>query len=366
MAVSNNTTGIDTFSPIYILNVPYWEQILVAVLLGLISITGLIGNSMIIAAVVFSKKLQTSTNAFVTNLSVADLMTSFVLIWYTVGTLGNEEWPIPRAYWICQFTGFMVYACIITSTWTLGAIAVDRLIRISKPMWYKKIFTSWKLVILVAITWVIPAACLLIPIATGDIAYGYSKRAPICTENKYTAEFSLVQNVLAVFPYLAIVGTYIWIYVYIKKHFREQKQHLSQLSADSATDNSQNYGTQSSTELAITDEDHDPNRAIAVQRQKRISKQEIVITKNLFMVVVAFFICFLPSNIFLSIRSTIDIEHYLFYAQLGPFANSAINFIIYASKHPDFKIVLRHMMRCSYADIPKPSPILKYLLSRRN
>ncbi|XP_072019039.1 beta-2 adrenergic receptor-like [Amphiura filiformis] len=348
----------------------YWEQILLAVLLGLVAITGLIGNSMIIAAVAFSKKLQTSTNAFVTSLGVADLLTSFTLVWYVVGLLGENEWPIPGAYWICQLTGFMIFACIGTSMWTLGMIAINRLILLIKPIWYEKIFTSWKLAILVAIPWVIPEAFLLTLHVTGDVTYAYAVEE--CSVWAHSGVFIIVQSVIGLIPpLLAIVGSYIWIYVYIKKYFRRQKQHLSQFSDSSTNDDSQSPGMQNTTsKFMITEEGHDPNSDNAVQRRKQISKQEIEITKNLFVVVIGFFACFIPYFIMHSFReSTINnanIEHAFFYVKGIPFINSVINFIIYAMKHPDFKVVLRHMMRCSYADIPQPSPILKYLLSRKN
>ncbi|XP_072032113.1 alpha-1A adrenergic receptor-like [Amphiura filiformis] len=370
MAMNNTTTNAaDTLMPVYILNVPYWEQILLAVLLGLVAIAGLIGNSMIIAAVAFSKKLQTSTNAFVTSLGVADLLTSWTLVWYTVGTLGKSEWPIPGAYWICQLTSFMVYACLGTSIWTLGIIGINRLIHISNPIWYNKIFTPWIVVILVAMTWVIPLASLLICYATGIVTYGYYKPRLVCAghEDKGTSIFSLVLNVFCGIPFLAIVVSYIWIYVYIKKHFRQQKRRLSQFSIPSSTDYSQSYDMQNSkSELTITEESHDPNSAIAERRRKRISKQEIAITKNLFVVIVGFFACFAPYLILLSFQNVINVEHVLFYLRGVPYINSVINVIIYAMKHPDFKVVLRAMMRCSYADIPQPSPILKYILLRRN
>ena len=93
---------------------------------------------MIILAVSFSRKLQTATNAFVTNLAVADLLTSFILIWYTVGALGKGDWPIPQAYWICEVTGFSIVASIGTSTHNLAIIALNRLIRIQNPIGTEK------------------------------------------------------------------------------------------------------------------------------------------------------------------------------------------------------------------------------------
>ncbi|XP_072025584.1 LOW QUALITY PROTEIN: beta-2 adrenergic receptor-like [Amphiura filiformis] len=298
---------------------------------------------MIISAVAFSKKLQTSTNAFVTSLGVADLLTSITLIWNIVGSLGTE-WLIPEANWICQFTNFMIYACIGTSVWTLSMIGINRLIHILKPIWYKKIFTSWKLVILVLIPWVIPEAGLIIVLATGNVAYEFDKESFACTENNKTFVYDLLLNTVFLLPLLAIVGSYICIYVYVKNTFGNRNKVR---------------GLQSQNRTILP-------TVIADCRRKQISKQEIVITKNLFIVVVGFFVCFVPYFTILALPNSNTILHIRYYATLGPYANSAINFIIYAIKHPDFKVVPRHMMRCSYADIPQPSPILKYLLSRRN
>ena len=123
------------------LNIAFWEQVITAVLFELIDMVGIIGNSMVILAVSFSLKLQTATNAFVTSLAVADLVTCF---FYMVGdgiaTLGNESWPIPQVYWLCKLSAFMYLACVGASLYTLGAIAINRLIRITRPAWYQKDF----------------------------------------------------------------------------------------------------------------------------------------------------------------------------------------------------------------------------------
>ena len=52
----------------------YPERVVTASILLLISLINIIGNSMVILAVVFSKKLRTSTNVFVVSLSSADLL----------------------------------------------------------------------------------------------------------------------------------------------------------------------------------------------------------------------------------------------------------------------------------------------------
>ena len=128
--LSNVTNVTPTFT------VSYWEHLFTAVLVALIAVMGVVGNSMIIAAVAFSRKLQTSTNAFVVSLSVADLLTSFFLIWFMVGLLGQYDWPLPRAEWLCAVTGFVIFTCVGISSYNLAAIGMNRLILITKPLAY--------------------------------------------------------------------------------------------------------------------------------------------------------------------------------------------------------------------------------------
>ena len=209
---SNETNTLDSEAN---LGIAYWEQIVTAVALLVIAIAGLFGNSMIILAVSFSRKLQTVTNAFVINLAVADFLTSFVLIWFAVGALGKDGWPIPQAYWICEVVGFSILAFICTSLYNLAAIAVDRVVRITKSHLYRKIFTPWKIAVLLAITWIIPAGSNIIVVVAGNGGFGYHKLRKECaTLEKGAEEFLLAELVGLVPPCTTIVLSYIWIYIY--------------------------------------------------------------------------------------------------------------------------------------------------------
>ena len=100
----------------------------------------------------------------------------------------------------------------------------------------------------------------------------------------------------------------------------------------------------------------------SIRKRDQISHQQIEITKNLFAVVCAFFVCFVP---YLVLNPALGSSHVNYYIRILPLANSVVNFVIYARKHPDFKVVLGCMMRCSYNDIPQPSRLLKFLLSKK-
>ena len=326
----------------------------------LLAVLGLIGNSMIIVAVMLSRKLQTSTNVLVTNLAVTDLLNSFFWIWFAVSFFGKGAWILPKAYWLCQLTAFMVIMCTGTSMYTLAAIGMDRLLIMIRPTLYDKIFKSKYLWVCVAITWIIPGGTPAIYLLSGVGAVGYDVIHSQCSDlddHDKAWLFNLgLQTIGFGFPFITIVITYSWIYIHLKIHFKKMKENVMVLATISSQDHLfGDLDNQGSTYAS----------SLCVKRRNQISQQQLQITKNLFCVVLAFFACFLPFFFLVTSTRSQVISHIEFYLQLGAQINSSINFVIYASKHPDFKVVLRHMMKCSYAEIQQPSRLLKYLLLKR-
>ena len=366
----------ETTPAFYGVPVQYWEIVIITVLVGLIIIAGLIGNSSILLAVSFSRKLQTATNMFVTNLAVADFLRSFTFIWYTVGVLalGREDRLTQQAYWFCAVTNFLILASTGTSTCNMAAIAFNRFIRITKQHLYRKIFTPGKIAIIIAMTWTLPA---------GIIAVGHATGNPFCDfSGRGLDTFRIIIWTDFVMTGLIILLSYIWIYIYVKRHFQTQKKNVPNTAINSSKDDEKSSSSEE------TGEDFSPStlgrnnppamstlsrdissppskRTPDDRRNNELSKQQIKITKNLFLVVCAFFVCFMPYCILLISGRNATVAHIGVYVTLLPLFNSFINYVIYASNHPDFKIVLGHMMRRSYGDIPQPSKFLKFVLSKR-
>ena len=360
----NNSTAGNISDSIDVITsfLPYWAVVLYFVMFWLIDIIGIIGNCMIIIAVAVSQKLQTSTNVFVTSLAVTDLLTCFA------PSLGFfvPFFPLtPRLNQICQFVAFVAYSSIGTSLYTLGAIGINRLIFITNPNLGKRIFTPWKLVIYVAILWIVPSGSFLIALANGVGAIGFDPVYKECGKvNTHEAAKVLDLLMFAVgfpLPCAAIIVSYTWIYIHIKKHFKTQKHHLINLRATSPVSSGSSSSLSRPQESAASEAEI----TVTTPRLNRISRQQIQITKNLFLVVCAFFICFIPMALILLVgKPSPTVNDVTWYLELLAFVNFAINIFIYASKHPDFKIVLGHMMRCSYSKIPQPSRLLKFLLSK--
>ena len=307
----NSTVPVSTSDPYHI---SYGELVFASIILLIILVIGIIGNSMIIWSVILSRKLQTSTNAFVVNLSVADLLTCLFLPWYIAAFLGQKGWPLPEAKWLCGLAGFTIFACIGTSLYTLAAIAVNQSI-MTCSFRYNAIYKPWATGVMIALTWFIPGGALSIFLLAGIGGFGYERVSyPSCSDLDDIASgatFNVAQTIGGFpIPLVTIVVSYVWIYVYLRRH---------------------------------------------------LNKDELKITKTLFVVVCSFIGCFLPFFIANAFPNT---GHLVFYLVLPTFANSAINFVIYATLHPQFKIVLGCIYRCHYAAIPEPSRVLKVILGQ--
>lgn len=377
-----NKTWNDILESEKTLEVSYWEQIFTSTLVILLGVIGITGNTMIVLAVAFSRKLQTSTNVFIASLAVTDLLTSFFSIFHGIGTLGKGAWPIPEAEWLCVLTAFVVYVGTGTSCYHLGIIAVNRLILIIKPFLFRKIFTRMTIILLIIFSWIVPSGALVIILQNGIGRLGYDKVDLTCSVLETSKNLELFTFIITLvcfpIPLFAILSSYIWIYIYVKRYFRTRKKNilaettfrLARIrTADPAICASQNNttfvktinGDQQTSQSVLGINTHQSKDRSADAREKA-SREEIKITKNLFLVVCSFFICFLPYFILIFIPTS---AHLLFYTRVLTLGNSSINFAIYARRHPVFRVVLKHMITCSYGDIPQPSKFLHAIFSRK-
>ena len=339
----------------------YGERIFIAICWLVISVIGTTGNSMVIIAVIFSRKLQTATNVFVVSLATADLLTSVFVLWSVVSLLGPDGWPLPNAQWLCVIGGFMIFTCTGTSLYSLAAIALNRLIFITQPFQrYQTIFKPLHIGVMVALTWMIPFSIFLALPLAGIGGFGYDKQHSTCSDLDLHPKgdtFHLAQTITFYpMPLITIIVCYTLIFRHVRQHFKKQRRN-EELKTVKPTASSSGVSSGSASDDKIDDmEAAIVNKS---DRTRKIIKMEIDITKNLFLVVCMFFLFLSPYFIALFIPGS---DYFLLYGGIIVFVNSTINPVIYARRHPHFKVVLGCMLKCRYADIPEPSHLLRKVL----
>eukprot|EP00057_Strongylocentrotus_purpuratus_P031806 XP_785722.3 PREDICTED: G-protein coupled receptor moody-like [Strongylocentrotus purpuratus] len=329
------------------------HSIIIATLFILVGTVGMIGNCLVLIAVLLSKKLQTATNAFVVNLSISDFLTCFVLPFQASGLFSDRGWLLSSD--MCNFVAVLTITTPTVSVLTLGMIAVNRYTLITKTKkTYQQIYRLPIIATFVTATWMFPILTIVIPQLTnlGDLGYDYFYK--ICKWDVDQSKIPIFQTISSV-TFLASTGVivfcYVSIYLYVCKHISEMKakrksQMISLQSINIEENNAASPRQRSPTKSNINGTP---------------SLRQVKITKNLCYVVIIFFVCVVPYSVLLLFR----VRHLaVAYFAVLFVLSSNINPILYAAKHPDFRLVFTAMLHCRYLDIVSPSGCLRTIIER--
>ena len=314
---------------------------------GSLSITigtlGLIGNLLVFIAIALSKKLQTITNVFVVNLAVSDFLTALILPLQGVGVLSGSKWPLPN--WTCTFVAFITLLSNPSSILTLAAIAINRYILITKSKrLYLKIFTFRNNLLILVFIWVLSFLVSVFPNlmkATGDI--GHDPCFRVCIWDLQHKKAFNAQTALAVLFFLCsaiLFFCYFQIFRFVRSHVNNSQTRLRASMAPSTLD----IHTQVTSTISST-------TSMGVPTIKQIN-----ITKNMAWVVVVFFVCTLPYSYYLLIvKYSIEAAFLILLVALPV----CLNPLIYAAKHPVFKVIFKCMFTCNFKKIPERTECIK-------
>ncbi|XP_064601231.1 octopamine receptor 1-like [Liolophura sinensis] len=138
------------------------EFIITTIVLGVINVSVVFGNSLVIAAVFTSRKLRTVTNMFIVSLAVADLLLGIVILPFSIAYEVLD-------YWI--FGTFMCTIWLAVDVWlstasilNLCAISLDRYLAITEPIKYPNLMCPKRARILIASVWVLAFVICLPPL----------------------------------------------------------------------------------------------------------------------------------------------------------------------------------------------------------
>ncbi|XP_041478667.1 alpha-2Db adrenergic receptor-like [Lytechinus variegatus] len=224
ITVCNMTFNIEPGE--YILH-DYAPRVILALLVLAIFLVGTLGNLFVIAAVIFSKRLQTTTNVFIVNLAVSDFLTALFLPVHASTLLSKSSCYIPDL--LCKFVAAATLTTLGCSVVTLAAIAFHRftvLYGIMKPKpKFNDAFSTRNILIMVLFTWLYPIVLMVIilPLDVGSL--GYALQYKVCaqnTENDNSDFLTLAVCLLVQFPaFVVIIVCYINIFKMLRRHQRE-------------------------------------------------------------------------------------------------------------------------------------------------
>ncbi|XP_072037289.1 allatostatin-A receptor-like [Amphiura filiformis] len=253
----------------------------------------------------------------------------------------DDVLPIPN--WACGIVGASSFICVGCSVYTLASIGTYRFIllkdvagRVAPKFQKPSIAVFW-----IATTWIIPVLVNVIPHVIGAGHLGFNENYHACgaqTSHPRHRELEIAQTFgMYLIPFIIIIVTYTLIFVAIRRHTNQMVRRLS-------------------IRLSTSSSGHSLNRDS--ERTRQIRQRQIIITRNMFYVVLAFIVCLTPYAICLVFP---DLNGQL-YAAAFVSANSCINPFLYGFKHPHFGDVFKALLKCQCGQVPERSPALKRLL----
>ncbi|XP_041933077.1 5-hydroxytryptamine receptor 1F [Alosa sapidissima] len=369
MALSNLT---DPSTP-EVTEVP-GSKIVLSLTLSVLAVLTIAINSLVITAIIVTRKLHHPANYLIGSLAVTDLLVAILVMPFSIAYIVTEHWIMGQV--VCGIWLAVDITCCTCSILHLAAIAVDRYWAITDAVAYSHKRTPTRAAIMIVMVWVLSVLISLPPVLlrqhensnmTSDIKESHEQ----CLI-KHSIGFAIYSTFGAFYiPLLLIVILYYKIYHAAKSLYekrgaiRIRKQAMNGHTLPACRDREPHgHKTLSPPEKSFSDLSTEvervhitPKSSHLVPRHKKSSthrisgRRERKAATTLGLILGAFIICWLPFFVHEVIVNTCgpcqtsgELANFLTW--LG-YLNSLINPLLYTIFNEDFKKAFQKLIWCS-------------------
>lgn len=163
-----------------------WRASTTGVLLCLVIVFTLAGNSLVVVAVASTRRLRSSvTNYFVVSLAVADLTVAVLVMPYAVVYELYGRWTFGWVF--CYFWISCDVTCCTASILHLCVVAVDRYLAVTEPLTYRSRMSKRRALGAIAAVWTCSSAISFVPIYAGWFVDDSATTAPTTVTSNSTS-----------------------------------------------------------------------------------------------------------------------------------------------------------------------------------
>ncbi|XP_005113055.1 adenosine receptor A3 [Aplysia californica] len=184
------------------------------VIVGLISI---VGNIIVVAAILKTARLHTVTNVFITNLAIADIVVGFLVApCAALSSLG-----VDMTFYGCVLMNSLILMFTNVSILMLLGVAFERFFAIKKPFVYQRVLTVRRAVYANILIWVLGFLLGLVPMYGWNA--GYYEHGPCFFTNVITMEYMVYFQFfgLVLAPLFLMLCVYMYILRIVRRHQRQ-------------------------------------------------------------------------------------------------------------------------------------------------
>ncbi|XP_030374283.1 growth hormone secretagogue receptor type 1 [Scaptodrosophila lebanonensis] len=293
-----------------------------------IMVLGVVGNVMVPIVIVKTKDMRNSTNIFLTNLSIADLLVLLVCTPTVLVEVNTrpETWVLGHE--MCKAVPFVELTVAHASVLTILAISFERYYAICEPLKAGYVCTKARAILICVLAWGIAALFTspIIAIASYTIEpYGDGTDAPICitAADGFWATFYFVASI-TLFFFLPF-GILVLLYAAIAYKLLRPNNAFHRPTSPQPQPAASSVG---------------PPKGSSHQQSNGMRKHRKQVIFMLVAVVSSFFVCLLPFRAFtlwVITANAEDVQHLgiagyynlLYFSRFMLYLNSAMNPILY-------------------------------------
>uniref|UniRef100_A0A3B5BC01 Alpha-2B adrenergic receptor n=1 Tax=Stegastes partitus TaxID=144197 RepID=A0A3B5BC01_9TELE len=257
---------------------PYTPQATAAFAIAITSmmLLTIVGNILVIIAVLTSRSLKGAQNLFLVSLAAADILVATLIIPFSLANELQGYWAF-SSIWCEIYLALDVLFCT-SSIVHLCAIALDRYLSISRPVSYGAKRTPLRIKAAIIVVWLISAVISFPPLLTLDKSEGGEEVCELNNERWYIL-YSTIGSFFA--PCVIMILVYIRIYQIAKQHTRGNAgepspkippKHEDQ-GREALPDNTSSFGSDAELEI---DEEGIPTG----EKSKKPKEQTFETSKN--------------------------------------------------------------------------------------
>ncbi|XP_012281361.1 tyramine receptor 1 [Orussus abietinus] len=161
---------------------PDWTDVLLAALFCLLIVVTIVGNTLVIAAVITTRRLRSVTNCFVSSLAAADLLVGLAVMPPAVLLqLNGGTWELGEV--LCDSWVSLDVLLCTASILSLCAISIDRYLAVTQPLVYSRRRRSKRLAGLMIIAVWVMAGAITSPPLLGCFPRATNRDSSKCSYN---------------------------------------------------------------------------------------------------------------------------------------------------------------------------------------
>ena len=345
---------------------------------ALIGVTGLVGNAFVIFVMYKCKKQFRSLNSiYIINQSVVDLITSVIVLLQAI--FPNDERFVHDFFWAdlyCRLwlSHFLVLTVLLTSTYNLMLISVERYLAVVHPIYHRVSITQKKVRVSVVLVWLCGLVVIYpYTVPTSGMQDGQCMRVYFWPSHGALVALALLSFVINVVLPLLVHGfcyARILVALRVRVHARASTENTSVASVSgtvggtsvrrpghlSTEDRSAYFKAVRPTCSRSQVSPVSPSSPVAassyLKQEDKHFKTRNNFIKMLAIVTVCYFVCWMPNKIANHLYLIGVFSHFgvVYHATvILVIANCCTNPIIYAAKYEAFRKSLNMLFSCRQA-----------------